>query len=473
MANRLMKLNFFSSINQSPSTKKNMLSAAIAAGITIGLGAPLGGVVFSIEATASIYIVSNLWKSFFASVICIFTSKLLRQNEITLFNVEADYKEISKKEIILFVLLGLLSGIVGAMFSTLIAKITYIRRKSSNSWLNNRFKYGILISLFISHITFFNKALGTTDSNLLNFLFSSSKNRNNYNGLMHPIGGLSLTYAFLLKFFLTFISLTVNMPSGLLGPFLATGALLGRVFGHMVYGVFGTSQEEIYAMVGAACVLSGASHTISGALIIFEITGKTSYLAPLLLATLVANLTAQSLSMSIFDVLLTIGNLPHISNLKSSAVYGLTAENMMTKNFYSIKLSNFTIIGGMEVLQKLPHKYSFSIPIVNEKGQIQYTVKGKHLYKYIYAEFEKIKNSYNIRNQSNFEEFFSYTYKKLYGNRKACLQYSIDKFRKIYYNIKDSEKLKLSRNFEEDANYRLVRLFRQGKNLNLFVFLSR
>ena len=53
-----------------------MLSMACATGITFALGCPLGGVLFSIESTASIYMVSNLWKSFFSSVICCFIFKM-------------------------------------------------------------------------------------------------------------------------------------------------------------------------------------------------------------------------------------------------------------------------------------------------------------------------------------------------------------------------------------------------------------
>ncbi len=49
---RLMKISYFSEINISNSSKNNMLAAATAAGITLALGTPLGGVLFSIESTA-------------------------------------------------------------------------------------------------------------------------------------------------------------------------------------------------------------------------------------------------------------------------------------------------------------------------------------------------------------------------------------------------------------------------------------
>ena len=45
-----------------------MLAASVAAGVTATFGAPIGGVLFSIEVTSTYYMVSNLWKAFFCSV---------------------------------------------------------------------------------------------------------------------------------------------------------------------------------------------------------------------------------------------------------------------------------------------------------------------------------------------------------------------------------------------------------------------
>src|SRR5690606_3179038 len=118
--------------------------------------------------------------------------------------------------------------------------------------------------------------------------------------------GVSLFAIFSFKFLLSVFSLTMNIPAGVFGPILCIGALFGRLYGHLVKISLDLSEEAIYSMVGAACVFSGASHTVSSALMIFEMTGQTSYLAPLLLATLIANLTGQALSMNIFDVLLVI-----------------------------------------------------------------------------------------------------------------------------------------------------------------------
>ena len=54
-----------------------MYAAAIAAGVTAVFGAPIGGVLFSIEVSSTYYMVSNLWKAFFCATMGVLTFKFL------------------------------------------------------------------------------------------------------------------------------------------------------------------------------------------------------------------------------------------------------------------------------------------------------------------------------------------------------------------------------------------------------------
>jgi len=108
------------------------------------------------------------------------------------------------------------------------------------------------------------------------------------------------------------------MPSGVFGPMFSVGALLGRFYGHLIYSIFGINMESAFAMAASAGAFSGFSHTISSALMVFELAGQTKYLPSLLLTCLIANLIGQGLSMGIFDVLLAIKNLPYLPAIKSN-----------------------------------------------------------------------------------------------------------------------------------------------------------
>lgn len=462
ICNRLVKINYFSSINKSTSSKNNMLTAAVAAGVTLANGTPLSAVLFSIESTASIYIVSNIWKSFFVAVVCIFMSKLLNSSKTILLTEISSSRPINfSSEIFIFAIEGFIGGIIGATISTLVAKAAYIRRKSKVNFINNRFRYAAIIAVVVATITFIVDTLRSGDRAIMTFMFSEEVN--NIKGLTRPIEGYKLFIFFMLKFLIAILSLSMNIPSGAFGPIFAIGALYGRLFGRIIKSTLDLSEEAIYSMIGASCVFSGATHSVSASLMIFEMTGQTSYLAPLLLATLIANLTGQALAMNIFDVFLVIKNLPHLPSVKSAEMYSLTASDIMNKvNFY-LTMDNLYIINCLTLFTKLPKKYNLTIPLIDDKGTIRYTVTAKNLFKYVSEVYEKNKMSYNIKNQSNFSEYFSFIRKKFVSIKRSFFQQIRFKFRKLYITLRDKEKLKLNKNFEEESNFRLISIFRESK----------
>ena len=57
--------------------RHQMLTASIAVGVTATFGAPIGGVLFSIELTSHIYNISNLWKAFYSAFIAVLLFKAI------------------------------------------------------------------------------------------------------------------------------------------------------------------------------------------------------------------------------------------------------------------------------------------------------------------------------------------------------------------------------------------------------------
>ena len=68
VANQLCRLRIFRKIRDSEALRFQMLSAGCAVGVATSFGAPVGGVLFAIEVTSTYFLVSNMWKGFFASV---------------------------------------------------------------------------------------------------------------------------------------------------------------------------------------------------------------------------------------------------------------------------------------------------------------------------------------------------------------------------------------------------------------------
>ena len=68
VANQLLNLPLFKRINANEQLRRQALAAACAAGVAATFGAPVGGVLFSIEVTASFYSINHLWKAMFTAV---------------------------------------------------------------------------------------------------------------------------------------------------------------------------------------------------------------------------------------------------------------------------------------------------------------------------------------------------------------------------------------------------------------------
>lgn len=460
---QLMKSSYFEKIDKSTSMKTTMLSIACATGITFALGCPLGGVLFSIESTASIYMVSNLWKSFFSSVICCFITKIFYGDfsikvidDTTAINVNFVFKLIN------FIIIGIMTGIVGASCATLVSKGVYIRKKINISWLNNRFKFAAITALITASTTFFIPGLRNFDKPIIIHLFSA--NDLSIEDWQHPGEGWYLLISCFSKYCLTVLGLSCTMPSGVFGPMFTVGALLGRFYGHLIYTIFGINMESAFAMAASAGAFSGFSHTISSALMIFELAGQTKYLPYLLISGLIANLIGQGLSMGIFDVLLAIKNLPYLPAIKSNDSYSMSAGELMNKIDYVMYLDNSKIIDGLNILSQIPKKYVVTIPILDDKGMIKKTISVQELYLFLYSKYSLIKKNYTYKIQNYFNEFFRFSKKKIFSEKRNLFNHIKYKFKKLYLKLKDKERLILNKNFYQESSMKIISFFEENKD---------
>ena len=469
---RLMKSNYFEKIDKSTSMKTAMLSVACATGITFALGCPLGGVLFSIESTASIYMVNNLWKSFFSSVICCFIFKMFySESTIKVIDLTTTIDVNFFFKIINFLIIGLITGVVGASCATLVSKGVYIRKKSQNTWLNNRFKFAAITGVITATTTFFIPGLKNFDKPIMCYLFSANDDSIK-DDWAHPGEGWHLLIACISKYIITVLGLACNMPAGVFGPMFSTGALLGRFYGHLIYSIFGINMESAFAMAASAGAFSGFSHTISSALMVFELAGQPSYLPYLLLTSLIANLIGQGLSMGIFDVLLAIKNLPYLPAIKSNEAYSMSAGDLMDKIDHIMHEGEVKIVDGLSILSKIPKKYVVLIPILDEKGIIKKTVSPKDLFIYLNYKYNEIKKNYTYKIQNYFNEFFRYTKKKIFSDQRNLFGHIKYKFKKLYLKLKDKERLILNKNFYHESSMRIISFFEENKEKDN-IYLSK
>lgn len=108
----------FTKYDRNDGKRREVLSAAAAAGVAVAFGAPLGGVLFGLEEVAYFFPAKTLFRTFFCCIIAALTLKFLNPygtHKIVMFQVHyaVDWEYF---ELLSFVLVGILGGVLGALF---------------------------------------------------------------------------------------------------------------------------------------------------------------------------------------------------------------------------------------------------------------------------------------------------------------------------------------------------------------------
>ncbi|RHY06492.1 hypothetical protein DYB37_005479 [Aphanomyces astaci] len=272
ICHQLMKhCAFFHRIYRNESLHRHMYNAACAVGVASTFGAPIGGVLFSIEVTSSFLLLSNYWKSFVAAVSGSVMKQVLdyitTQSQQRLHSFQALFptsysdKSFGQLELFAFGLLGVLMGVLGA---TYVSMATRLRRFFAP--LNRRFPllWGGFISVVVTVVVFtpgpFNH-LGVSDT--LKDLCSPTPLGPNWQWQGSVLGPLAVSAVS--KIFITLLSVSLPIPSGDFIPLFTAGAACGRLVGELILFIFPTVDivPGGYALVGGAALVASSTHTIS------------------------------------------------------------------------------------------------------------------------------------------------------------------------------------------------------------------
>ncbi|XP_073991746.1 chloride channel protein 2 isoform X2 [Rhodnius prolixus] len=360
----------FQSIYENESRNTEMLAAACAVGVASCFGAPIGGVLFSIEVTTVYFAIRNYWRGFFTAVCGATVFKLLAvwfQKEDTVkayfqtnFTMEFPF---DPQELLVFSLMGLVCGLGGALYVWSHRQyVLFMRRnKKMNAFLQkNRFLYPGIVVLISSSVSFplglgryMAGDLNTHDQVaglFSNFTWTKGEFTVEESEVLrhwttdHTDAFVSLTGFIIFTFVFSIIASTIPVPSGSFIPVFKIGAALGRVAGELMHIAFpkGIYHKEFitpiipggYAAVGAAAFSGAVTHTISVSVIVFEMTGQITHIIPIMIAVLIANAIASLLQPSLYDSIILIKKLPYLPDLlpSSSGIYSVYVEDFMVRD---------------------------------------------------------------------------------------------------------------------------------------------
>lgn len=100
----------FPKYGRNEAKKREILSAAAAAGVSVAFGAPIGGVLFSLEEVSYYFPLKTLWRSFFCALIAAFVLRSINPfgNEHTVLFFVKYSKPWIFFELVPFVALGIM-----------------------------------------------------------------------------------------------------------------------------------------------------------------------------------------------------------------------------------------------------------------------------------------------------------------------------------------------------------------------------
>ncbi len=393
-ANVFMKI--FDGVSGNEARKRETLSAAAASGISVAFGAPIGGVLFSLEQLSYYFPDKTMWAAFVCAMIAAVTLHALdpfHTGKLVLFQL-THKNPWHAFELVPFVLVGIIGGLYGAMFIKLNMRVAAWRTSNSNPFLKRPVLEVIAVAAITALIGFPITFLRAQSSELVEYLFAECKEiQDDILGLCNEGTANTgvifiLLISALIGFLLTSITFGLQLPAGILLPSMAVGALYGRVVGlvmevwqqqHPDFFAFGQCALEpdvqcitpgTYAVIGAASALAGATRmTVSIVVIMFELTGALTYVLPIMVAVMISKWVADAFgTRGIYESWIHFQGYPFLDNHDDTPVPDVPVSQIMTRleDLVCITATGHTI----STLRKLLHDYRYrGFPVVSDSRE--------------------------------------------------------------------------------------------------------
>ncbi|KAH8075851.1 chloride channel [Cristinia sonorae] len=303
--------------------KRKFLAAAASAGVSVAFGSPLGGVLFALE-ELDITSFSNesevMWRGFVTSVIAAVTLQYIDPfgtSKLVLFQVTGVADTWKAFELVPWLILAALGGVLGSLLIRLNAAAAVFRRNSFiHEWPVLEVVAFSAITAAISYLVVF---LRVQSSDLVSNLFlECDPSKGDYHGLCNPTAAWENMFLLVItagiKLLLTAWTFGMQIPAGIFLPTIAIGACLGRAIGlftellqrsYPTAWVFSACPPDptvrcvspgFYAVIGASAMLGGVTRmTVSLVVIVFELTGALSHVLPIMISVMVSKWVGDGL----------------------------------------------------------------------------------------------------------------------------------------------------------------------------------
>uniref|UniRef100_A0A8C5U3P9 Chloride channel protein n=1 Tax=Malurus cyaneus samueli TaxID=2593467 RepID=A0A8C5U3P9_9PASS len=341
-----------------------MLVAAQAVGVATVFGAPISGVLFSIEVMSPHFAVRDYWRGFFAATCGAFMFRILAVFNSEQETIAAVFKSDLKidfpfdlLETFFFVILGIICGVVACAY-------LFCQR-----WMMVAVKKNWLTAKLLA-----------TESVLVDAILNAIGSGQAWGALagvgpslLHPYSYCTLTSSLFMK-------VTMEPPNLWVGPptmeFPMWGIPCSTCFPQFWMLILATTlplpagllQPHSFITVSAAAFAGSVTHAVSTALLVCEATGHLGHVLPIVLTVLVANAISQKHQPSFYDAGIIVKKLPYLPPIRSRhiASYRVTVEEFMERRLVALAKGD----GFQEVLVALDASADTEYPVVESTGGV-------------------------------------------------------------------------------------------------------
>uniref|UniRef100_A0A2K5UZ73 Chloride voltage-gated channel 7 n=1 Tax=Macaca fascicularis TaxID=9541 RepID=A0A2K5UZ73_MACFA len=348
--------------------KRDFVSAGAAAGVSAAFGAPVGGVLFSLEEGASFWNQFLTWRIFFASMISTFTLNfvlsiyhgnmwdLSSPGLINFGRFDSEKMAYTIHEIPVFIAMGVVGGVLGAVFNALnywltMFRIRYIHRPCL------QVVEAMLVAAVTATVAFvliyssrdcqplqggsmsYPLQLFCADGeyNSMAAAFFNTPEKSVVSLFHDPPGSynpLTLGLFTLVYFFLACWTYGLTVSAGVFIPSLLIGAAWGRLFGISLSYLTGAAiwaDPGKYALMGAAAQLGGIVRmTLSLTVIMMEATSNVTYGFPIMLVLMTAKIVGDVFIEGLYDMHIQLQSVPFLHWEAPVTSHSLTAREVMS-----------------------------------------------------------------------------------------------------------------------------------------------
>lgn len=352
--------------------KRDFVSGGAAAGVSAAFGAPIGGVLFSLEEGTSFWNQALTWRTFFGTVVSTFTLNFLlsayhgHPGDLSypgLLNLgKMDPFPFQFYEVPVFIFFGAIGGALGALWNFINYKLTVFRmRYVRAAWL--RVVEACLVAAASATVGFLMmfllndcRPLGEDPTKVPLQLYCADGEYNvlaaiwfqtpeaSVRSLLHdPIGSykpLSILIFLVCYFLLSAWTFGLSVSSGLFIPNLLTGAAWGRLLAIGIQYILpsNTIDPAKFALIGAAAQLGGVVRmTISLTVIIIETTGQISNALPIIITLVVAKWTGDFFNEGIYDICIQLAGVPLLPWEPPPLTHNIYASEVMSHPVFTLR----------------------------------------------------------------------------------------------------------------------------------------